>query len=87
LRPAATVRSWFSARLLLMASRPSSTKHCATVSLIGEIADGVSEARPGEDGPREILAHVLDLRQQWHGLLVAQDTASVAIEIRAACST
>ena len=28
-------------------------------------------------------SHVLDLCQQWHGLLVAQDTASVVIEIRA----
>ena len=36
--------------------------------LIGEIADGVAEGRLGKDGPREILAHALDLRQQWHGL-------------------
>jgi hypothetical protein len=49
--------------------------------LIGEITDHVAEGRPGADGSREIVAHALDLRQD--GLLVAQDTASLGIEIHA----
>ena len=49
--------------------------------LIGEIADRLAHGRRRQDGPREILAHGVDLREQGRGALPAERLACVARQV------